>query len=72
MVIFKAFAFFILPSFLSIYSKFIYYDNLSINTKYYKMRNLKIVFPSGSAFDNYKFTIDEDEELEKKYGKDEE
>lgn len=27
------------------------------------MRNLKVVFPEGSAFDNYKFTI-EDEELE--------
>lgn len=28
------------------------------------MRNLKVVFPEGSAFDNYKFTIDEDEDLE--------
>lgn len=36
------------------------------------MRNLKIVFPSGSAFDNYKFTIDEDEELEEDYKEKEE
>lgn len=32
------------------------------------MRNLKVVFPEGS-FANYKFTIDEDEELEEKLEK---
>jgi hypothetical protein len=28
------------------------------------MRNLKVVFPEGSAFANYRFTIDEDEDEE--------
>lgn len=36
------------------------------------MRNLKVVFPEGSAFDNYKFTIDEEEELEENYKEKEE
>lgn len=53
----------------SIYLKFIYYNNLSVIINI-KMRNLKVVFPEGSAFENYKFTIDEDlEELEEKLEK---